>query len=83
MDRTVQTVGVVVLNFNQYEETFRCVDSLLGQRGTRLRIVIVDNGSANDSCARLRERYSALLGGQQTASAGQVRMTLLRSEDKL
>lgn len=83
MDRTVQTVGVVVLNFNQYEETFRCVDSLLGQRGTRLRIVIVDNGSANDSCARLRERYSVLLGGQQTASAGQVRMTLLRSEDNL
>lgn len=53
----MQRVGVVVLNFNNYEETIRCTDSLLAQRGIALSLVIVDNGSANDSCERLRERY--------------------------
>ncbi|WP_130836621.1 glycosyltransferase [Lachnoclostridium sp. Marseille-P6806] len=53
----MQRVGVVVLNFNNYEETIRCTDSLLAQRGIVLSLVIVDNGSANDSCGRLRERY--------------------------
>jgi GT2 family glycosyltransferase len=50
-------VGVVVLNYNAYQETIRCVESLLYQREVILRIVIVDNGSQNDSASQLRDYF--------------------------
>ena len=52
-------VGTVVLNFNNYEATLDCVRGAAAQSGTvgtevlEHFIVIVDNGSENDSCARL------------------------------
>ena len=51
-------VGIVVLNYVNYAETIRCVDSLLKQKGVQLEIVIVDNGSDNESMAILDEKYN-------------------------
>ena len=50
-------VGVVVLNYIKYEETIRCVDSLLTQQDIDLKIVIVENGSGNESFSKLIEKY--------------------------
>ncbi len=54
----MKKVGVVVLNYNKYNETIRCVNSLLQQSDVTMGIAIVDNGSTNDSSARITNEYS-------------------------
>jgi GT2 family glycosyltransferase len=60
---------VVILNWNLPEDTIQCVESVQASRvqdleagpilteGEQCRIVVVDNGSSDDSVARLRERF--------------------------
>jgi GT2 family glycosyltransferase len=43
---------VVVLNWNLARSTIRCVESLIGDGVPPSRIVVVDNGSTDDSAAR-------------------------------
>jgi GT2 family glycosyltransferase len=50
-------VACVVLNWNGAEDTLRCVESLLASRNVRLDVVIVDNGSTDDSVKELGERF--------------------------
>lgn len=47
-------VVVVVLN---YMETFQCVDSIWPRENITFEVVIVDNGSSNESYVELRKRY--------------------------
>lgn len=51
-------VGVVVLNFINYEETIQCVESIIIQKNVDLDIVVVDNGSPNESYKNLVLKYS-------------------------
>lgn len=53
----MEKVVVVVLNYMNYKETFQCVDSILLQKDADFEIVIVDNGSSNESYRKLVERY--------------------------
>lgn len=53
----MKTIGIVVLNYINYSETINCVDSLLTQEDIATGIVIVDNGSGNESVKKLSERY--------------------------
>lgn len=55
MDR----IGVVVLNYKNYEETIQCVESILTQKEIEKQIVIVDNASGNDSCAVLKTKFES------------------------
>lgn len=48
---------IVILNYINYKETFQCVDSALLQESVDFEIIIVDNGSSNESYDRLRTRY--------------------------
>lgn len=50
-------IGVVVLNYKNYKETIRCVDSLLLQEGIQKHIVIVENGSQNESLENINKKY--------------------------
>ncbi len=53
-------IGVVILNYLAYEETFHCVNDFLKQdRGDRfcLKIIVVDNYSPNDSYKRLCDEF--------------------------
>ncbi len=50
------SVGVVVLNWNGWRDTVACLDSLAGAVPGPARVVVVDNGSTDDSVARLEER---------------------------
>ena len=50
-------IGVVVLNYVNYTETIKCVQSLLTQKNVSCQIVIVENGSNNESADRLREAF--------------------------
>ena len=53
----MKKVAVVILNYMNYKETFQCVDSILTQKDVSFEIIIVDNGSTNDSCTELWSNY--------------------------
>lgn len=52
-------ISFVILNYKTYQETIACAESILSVRnGEDVRIVIVDNGSGNESVRCLKERFS-------------------------
>lgn len=50
-------VFIVVLNWNGYQDTIECINSLNAVKYPNCRIVLVDNGSTDGSEALLRERF--------------------------
>lgn len=50
-------IGAVVLNWNGWEDTAACVQSLRKATYPSLEVLIVDNGSTDGSADRLRERF--------------------------
>ena len=57
MNQSRELVGVVVLNWNQEQDTTECLESLRLVRDVPLRMLLVDNGSARDSVDRLERRF--------------------------
>lgn len=56
--RASPTFGVVVLNWNNADETMSCLSALISASPPPQSIIVVDNGSADDSLARI-ERWCA------------------------
>jgi GT2 family glycosyltransferase len=54
-------VYIIVLNWNNYKDTKRCVLSLQRATYPNLRIIIVDNGSADESGKQLQIEFPQLL----------------------
>ncbi|CUH94500.1 hypothetical protein P22_0566 [Propionispora sp. 2/2-37] len=50
-------VAIIVLNYLNYNDTIECVESISVDQYPEKEIVIVDNGSTNDSRERLEEKY--------------------------
>jgi GT2 family glycosyltransferase len=46
-------VYIIVLNYNSWLDTIECLESLLQQEHDHYKIIVVDNGSANDSMQQL------------------------------
>jgi len=57
----IMKVFVVVLNFNGKEDTRECLQSLLMSSYENYEIVVVDNGSKNDSVAVLRGAFPGVV----------------------
>jgi len=53
----VDKVGIVVLNYLNYEDTIECVESLLDLNYDNYNIVVVDNGSDNNSFEILKNEF--------------------------
>ena len=53
----MKKIGVVVLNYKNYEDTIACVNSILKQQLIGCEVVIVDNGSNNESVHILNKKY--------------------------
>lgn len=51
-------LGVIILNYNTYEETIRCVESIRTHAKCHYSIYIVDNYSPDGSGARLAELFA-------------------------
>lgn len=51
---TPQTT-VIVLNWNNFEDTRACLEALRRVAYERLEVLLVDNGSTDGSCERLAE----------------------------
>jgi hypothetical protein len=65
-------VVCVVVNWNGWRDTVPCVESLLKQDYPRLRVVIVDNASTDDSVERIRSALPqvAVIEGEQNRGFG-------------
>ena len=50
-------VGVVVLNYNNFDDTFDCIESLLRVTDVSLKIYLVDNASSDGSGQRLKNAF--------------------------
>lgn len=48
-------IYVVILNWNGWKDTITCLESLFFLRGVRVRLVVCDNESPNDSVLRIRD----------------------------
>lgn len=68
------TFGVVVLNWNNPQETMRCVESLETAEPAPDHVVVVDNGSTDDSVERLEswadEHWIWRMSGGTTGNKG-------------
>ena len=51
-------IGVVILNYMNYRDTAECVESILNQTYPNYEIIIVDNGSTNQSYEVLKFLFS-------------------------
>jgi hypothetical protein len=50
----------VILNWNRPEDTLECLETLAQQTYANLRLLVVDNGSSDDSVARIRAAFSTV-----------------------
>lgn len=53
----MQKVAIVILNYMNYKDTIECVESVNLDNYPSKEIIIVDNGSANESREELEKRY--------------------------
>ena len=52
-------VGIVISNYNGWQDTLVCLDSLQKQTFTDFEIILLDDASPNDSVAQLRDELPA------------------------
>lgn len=53
-------VGIVILNWNGWQDTVECLDSLRGLTYSNYEVIVVDNASTNDSVAQIKERFPGI-----------------------
>jgi GT2 family glycosyltransferase len=53
-------VGCVIINWNGWRDTVACLDALRSIEYSRVFVVVVDNGSSDDSVARIRAAHPAI-----------------------
>lgn len=71
--------GVVVLNWNNAHDTLPCVESLCDASPAPSHVVVVDNGSSDDSVQRIR-RWSADRGLDRDTDGGQPWLIIIEAE---
>jgi len=52
-----EQVIVVIVNWNRYEDTCACIESLIKQEAVKTDLIVVDNGSTDHSETLLRNKY--------------------------
>jgi len=53
-------VAIILLNLNGYEDTRDCLTSLQALRYSDFEVMVVDNGSSDDSAARLKREFPGI-----------------------
>ena len=53
----MRKIGVVVLNYNNFEDTLICIESILAQMSVDVKLVVVDNGSTNNSFEIIKKAF--------------------------
>jgi GT2 family glycosyltransferase len=60
-DRALPSLYVVILNWNHPQDTLACLESVRHSHYKNLGIVVVDNGSSDDSVALIQKAFSDVL----------------------
>ena len=63
-------VWCVVLNWNGAEDTVACLDALKKSTYANLNVLVVDNGSTDDSLAKIRAGHPGVLALQSKENIG-------------
>ena len=50
--------SIIVLNYNGWEDTIECIESLLKHLSGNYNIVVVDNASINDSVTQIKNHIA-------------------------
>lgn len=53
----VKCTAVIILNYNNVEDTIACIDSIEKCNSARIKYIVVDNGSSRDGCVDSLIRY--------------------------
>ena len=70
--KRIPKVGIVVLNYRNYEDTIRCVDSLFRLDYPDCDIIVVDNDSGNDSLGHIRRHLEKSSRSSATTGADSI-----------
>lgn len=54
----MEKIAIVILNYLNYKDTIECVESISIDKYSAKQIIIVDNGSSNDSRDKLEEKFN-------------------------
>ncbi|WP_375431139.1 glycosyltransferase family 2 protein [uncultured Friedmanniella sp.] len=63
-------VSIVIVSYNTRDATLECISSVLESPPNDATIVVVDNGSTDDSAAAIRERYPSVVVDEARANLG-------------
>jgi GT2 family glycosyltransferase len=63
-------VAIIILNWNGFDDTVKCLESLRGLEYRNYKVVLVDNGSDNDEAKRLKDLFSDVHLIQNTLNRG-------------
>lgn len=50
-------VGIVILNYNKSKLVLECINSVFSQCYQQFDLIVVDNGSSDDSCMQIKTHY--------------------------
>ncbi len=66
-------VAIVIVNYNTWTDTLQCITTLEAMDYPNFRVIVVDNGSRNDSFAKLKEacpKHTVIRTGSNLGFAG-------------
>jgi GT2 family glycosyltransferase len=55
------SVAIIVLNWNQFDDTAECLQSLRALRAPNCRVIVVDNGSVDGSPERIEAEFTDII----------------------
>lgn len=56
-NNTFPKVSIIILNWNGWEDTLECLQSVQQINYPKFRILVVDNGSSDESVAQIRQAF--------------------------
>ncbi|HEX9974417.1 MAG TPA: glycosyltransferase family 2 protein, partial [bacterium] len=54
------SVAIIILNWNNWQDTVECLESLSQIDYPNYQIIVVDNGSTDDSVPQIRQRFGTI-----------------------
>ncbi|CAG1022318.1 N-acetylglucosaminyl-diphospho-decaprenol L-rhamnosyltransferase [Methylococcales bacterium] len=58
---TTSSVDIIILNWNGADDTIECIGSIEKSQYRNFRIIVVDNGSSDDSIERIKNSFSNVI----------------------
>lgn len=61
LDTNNLTVDIIILNWNGADDTIECIESITKSEFQNFRIIVVDNGSIDDSVNRIKDHFPNII----------------------